>query len=61
MKRFYKRKEDEAEKPLMDRLALHASRLSFLTPQGNAQTIESSLPKDFVVFLKYLRKFWGRG
>jgi len=61
MKRFYKRKEEEPEKPLMGRLALHASQLTFSTPQGDAQTIESPLPKDFVVFLKYLRKFWGRG
>jgi 23S rRNA pseudouridine955/2504/2580 synthase/23S rRNA pseudouridine1911/1915/1917 synthase len=61
MKRFYKVKKDEPEKPLMSRLALHAERLTFLTLEDTVQTVESPLPKDFVVFLKYLRKFWGRG
>lgn len=60
MKRFYKEKKDQPEKPLMNRLALHAVRLTFLTLEGSVQTIEAPLPKDFVVFLKYLRKFWGR-
>ncbi|MBI3277190.1 MAG: RNA pseudouridine synthase [Chlamydiae bacterium] len=60
MKRFYKRKEDELEKPLMDRLALHASEITFLMEDGTPKTIEAPLPKDFSIFLKYLKKFWGK-
>lgn len=60
MKRFYKFKEDKPEKPLMGRLALHAGQISFLDMKENWETIDAPLPKDFVVFLKYLRKFWGR-
>ena len=61
MKRFYKQKNDQPEKPLMNRLALHAYQLTFLDARGESQTIVSPLPKDFTVFLKYLRKFWGVG
>ncbi len=60
MKRFYKRKEKEPEKPLMGRLALHARSLTFLDLEENSFTVEAPLPKDFVIFLKYLRKFWAR-
>lgn len=60
MKRFYKIKDKELEKPLMGRLALHAREISFLDSNEEAVTLEAPLPKDFTVFLKYLRKFWAR-
>lgn len=57
LKRGYKFKRDEPEKPLMARLALHASQLSFVHPFQNIPvTIESPMPPDFVLALKYLRK-----
>jgi len=46
------------EKPLLNRTALHASRLSVLHP-GTHQpvTFETELPKDMKIVLNYLRKF----
>ena len=61
MKRFYKKKEDEPEKPLMGRLGLHAHRLNFTMDDGVMFDLESPLPKDFQIFLKYLKKFRGKG
>jgi 23S rRNA pseudouridine1911/1915/1917 synthase len=60
MKKHYKGKEDEPEKPLMGRLALHALQLTFLREDGTEVLAEAPLPKDFLVFLKYLRKFWTK-
>lgn len=57
-KRGYRPKRDGEEKPLISRLALHACRLSFVTPDGNREvTAEAELPKDFHVSLKMLRKY----
>ena len=56
LKRGYKGRADE--RPLMDRLALHAHRLTFTHPLTRERlTVVSPLPKDFEVALKYLRKF----
>ena len=57
MKKFYKFKEDEPEKPLMGRLGLHASSLEFYLGEGELCRVEAPLPKDFEVFLKYLRRY----
>ena len=54
LKRKYKPKEDEPERPLMGRPALHAASFTLAAPPV---TITSPLPKDFEVALKYLRKF----
>lgn len=43
---------------LCERLTLHASRLSFTDPFTNEQiTIKAEPPKDFMAFLKALRKY----
>ncbi|MEO6832816.1 MAG: RNA pseudouridine synthase [Chitinophagaceae bacterium] len=49
-------KQDETEKPLLNRLALHAYRLSFVGPKGNTITAEASLPKDIAACVAQLRK-----
>jgi 23S rRNA pseudouridine1911/1915/1917 synthase len=55
-KRGYKGREDE--KPLLSRLALHASELTLKHPATREPlTIRSPLPHEFEVALKYLRKF----
>jgi len=55
-KRGYKGFADE--KPLLRRLALHASELTFIHPATRApQTLRAPLPHEFEVALKYLRKF----
>lgn len=56
LKRGYKGREDE--KPLIDRLALHASALVLKHPLTREPiTLEAPLPHAFEVALKYLRKF----
>ena len=58
LKRRYKGRENE--KPLLDRLALHASELTFKHPASReAVTLRAGLPHEFEVALKYLRKFGG--
>ncbi len=54
LKRKYKAKEGEPERPLMGRPALHAASLTLTSPPV---TIAAPLPKDFTVSLKYLGKF----
>lgn len=56
LKRGYKGRSDE--KPLIDRLALHASRLKVKHPvTKEVVEIMAPLPNEFEVALKYLRKF----
>jgi RluA family pseudouridine synthase len=58
LKRGYKGRDDE--KPLIDRLALHAGGLTFTHPVSRGKmTLVAPLPKDLEVALKYLRKFAG--
>ena len=58
LKRGYKGREDE--KPLIGRLALHASELTFKHPATKEPiTLRSPLPHEFEIALKYLRKFAG--
>jgi 23S rRNA pseudouridine955/2504/2580 synthase/23S rRNA pseudouridine1911/1915/1917 synthase len=46
-KRHYKTKPGEKESPLIDRLTLHAERLSFEHPNGTRVMLEAPLHKDF--------------
>jgi 23S rRNA pseudouridine955/2504/2580 synthase/23S rRNA pseudouridine1911/1915/1917 synthase len=50
-------KKEEEEKPLFNRLALHAEKLVFTDLQKQQHTIESPLPKDMKAFLQQLRKW----
>jgi len=59
LKRRYKGRDEE--RPLIARLALHASELTFKHPvTREPQTIAAPLPHDFEIALKYLRKFTPR-
>jgi 23S rRNA-/tRNA-specific pseudouridylate synthase len=56
LKRRYKGRAEE--RPLIDRMALHASELSVLHPSTREPVvIRAPLPNEFEVALKYLRKF----
>ena len=56
LKRGYKGRDEE--KPLVDRLALHASELTVSHPETREPvTIRAECPHEFTVALKYLRKF----
>ncbi|MBM3854470.1 MAG: RluA family pseudouridine synthase [Verrucomicrobia bacterium] len=58
LKRGYKGREEE--RPLIGRLALHASELTIVHPRTREEvTLRSPLPREFEVALKYLRKFAG--
>jgi RluA family pseudouridine synthase len=60
LKRGYKGREDE--KPLLGRLALHASALTLKHPLTRESfTLAAPLPREFDVALKYLRKFAAGG
>lgn len=58
LKPKYVLKSDEVEKPLMDRLTLHARKLTFLHPDTRKEIqFESELPKDFRSLIRNLGKF----
>lgn len=52
-------KDEEGERPLLKRLALHAYKLEFNKPDGNLISIEAALPKDMAAAVNQLSK-WGR-
>lgn len=55
IKRSY-RSTDREERPLMDRLTLHAAKLTFTDRTGIIVTLEAPLPKDFRSLINQLRK-----
>ncbi|MEZ6186106.1 MAG: RluA family pseudouridine synthase [Planctomycetota bacterium] len=57
LKPGYQQRKGRAERPLLDRLALHAWRLEFTAPCGERRLIEAPLPKDLTLTLKQLRKW----
>lgn len=57
-KNFHLAKKEEAEKPILSRLALHASKLIFTWGQQDF-VLEAPLPKDLKATLQQLRK-WNR-
>jgi len=59
-KKFKLGKHTEEERPLLSRLALHASTLMFKGPDGQEYTIEAPLPKDMAAVLTQLRKHKGK-
>jgi 23S rRNA pseudouridine1911/1915/1917 synthase len=58
LKRRYKGRDEE--RPLISRLALHASALGFVHPGTRVPSeVGSPLPGEFEIALKYLRRFAG--
>ncbi len=51
------RAEEEEERPLLSRLALHAGRLVFKDKSGKSIELEAPLPKDMRALLQQLRKW----
>jgi 23S rRNA pseudouridine1911/1915/1917 synthase len=58
-KRGYSPTHGEEERPLIDRLTLHAEKLLFLNRAGETVSIACPLPKDFRAVLNQLRR-WAR-
>jgi len=58
IKKNYKLSQnEEEERPILARLALHAQRLVFTDDTGHQHTVEAPLPKDFRALLQQLRKW----
>ncbi|MEO8429687.1 MAG: pseudouridine synthase [Verrucomicrobiota bacterium] len=58
LKPNYRLKPNRTERPLLDRVALHAESLRIIHPVSkSALTITAPWPKDLVVAVKYLRRF----
>lgn len=51
--------KDEAERPLLSRLALHSLRLEFKKEDGKGITVEAPVPKDISACIKQLNK-WAK-
>lgn len=57
LKRKFKLSQNEPEeRPLLNRLALHSSKLQFTDAQGNKHELEAPLSKDLKALLQQLRK-----
>ena len=57
----YRFKPNEAERPLIDWIALHLEQLTIDHPlTGAPQTITAPWPKDLMVAVKYLRRYAGQ-
>lgn len=54
-KNFHLSKNEEAERPMLSRLALHSWKLKFLL-NGQEYSLEAELPKDIRALLQQLRK-----
>ena len=54
-------KSEIEERPILNRLALHAERLVFADAAGKTFTIEAPLPKDMRALLQQLRKWKKNG
>ena len=50
-------KDEEQERPILNRLALHSQLLHFQDEKGEYYTIEAPLPKDMKALLQQLRKW----
>lgn len=58
IKRKYKAKEEEEERPLIAKPALHAEQLTINHPATNTPvTIKADWPKNLAVAVKYLRQY----
>src|SRR5450432_908860 len=56
-KKFNLSKSEEEERPILNRLALHAAQLSFIDADNNQQNFEAPLPKDLKALLQQLGKW----
>ena len=55
-KRDYRPTSGQPERPLMDRLTLHAERLRFMLPNGERKELTATVPKDLRALLNQLRR-----
>jgi len=56
LKKNYKHSEFEEEKPILNRLALHAAVLSFTDQYGKQFTLDAEMPKDLRALINQMNK-----
>jgi 23S rRNA pseudouridine955/2504/2580 synthase/23S rRNA pseudouridine1911/1915/1917 synthase len=59
-KKFNLSKNAEEEKPILNHLALHSSKLAFTDTSGIKHELEAGLPKDLRALLQQLTKWKGK-
>jgi 23S rRNA-/tRNA-specific pseudouridylate synthase len=57
IKRDYRVKRGQPQRPLIDRLTLHAEKLSVIYPDGTPLSLVAPLPRDFRAVLNMLAKY----
>ncbi|MEX0966029.1 MAG: RluA family pseudouridine synthase [Bacteroidia bacterium] len=57
LKRKYHHGQEKEERPIMQRVALHAHTLEFTDPEAKAIAVEAPYPDDFATLMKLLRKY----
>jgi 23S rRNA pseudouridine955/2504/2580 synthase/23S rRNA pseudouridine1911/1915/1917 synthase len=55
-KKYKLSKAEESERPMIDRLALHAWKLQFTEPDGTTRLLEAPIPKEFRVLMKQIER-----
>lgn len=56
-KNFKLSKSEDEERPILNRLGLHALRLTFIDEDGKEYSLEAEVPKDMRALLQQLRKW----
>lgn len=56
-KKYRLSEKDEAERPLLSRLALHSQKLIFKKENGTEVTVEAPIPKDIMACINQLNKW----
>lgn len=56
-KKFRLSKSEDEERPILNRLALHAHRLKFTNMQGKPVELEAALPKEFTALMQQIAKW----
>lgn len=56
IKKYNLSKNEEEERPLISRVALHSYQLNFTNINGEEIKLEASIPKEFLVLMKQLNK-----
>ena len=59
-RKYHASKSEEAERPLMSRMALHAYRLDFVKEDGTRVCVDAPIPKDMAATVNQLNK-WAKG
>ncbi|MGB3234473.1 MAG: RNA pseudouridine synthase, partial [Ferruginibacter sp.] len=55
-KKYKLSKNEEAETPIINRLALHAAKLNFKLQNGKYIQLETPVPKEFRALMQQLKK-----